>query len=277
MIPAGFDYLRAGSLAHATDLLREHGEDAKLLAGGHSLIPLMKFRLAAPEVLIDISGVPELRTLEAGDGVLRLGAGLRLRDLERSSLVREQLPLLAAAISTVGDRQVRAKATIGGGVVHGDPAADVPAVLVTLDATMVLRGPAGDREVSADEFFLDFWETDCTPDEILVEIRVPTLPGQRWSFQKFRQRSQDWATVGVAVQERADGRYAVGLVNMGTVPLRARAVEEALAGGAGAGAAAARAADGASPPSDLRADSAYRAHLATVLTAEALVECGIGG
>ena len=159
---------------------------------------------------------------------------------------------------------------------HGDPAADVPAVLVALDASMLLRGPAGEREVPADEFFLDFWETACTPDEILVEIRVPALPGRGWSFQKFRQRSQDWATVGVAVQERADGRHAVALVNMGPVPLRARAVEEALAGGAGAEAAAARAADGASPPSDLRADAAYRAHLAWVLTGEALAECGTG-
>ena len=276
MIPSGFDYLRAESLAHAADLLREHGEDAKILAGGHSLIPLMKFRLAAPEVLVDISGIPELRTLAAEDGVLRLGAGLRYRDLEHSSLVREQLPLLAAAIGTVGDRQVRAKGTIGGGVVHGDPAADVPAVLMALDATMVLRGPAGDREVPADQFFIDFWETACTPVEILVEIRVPALPGRAWSFQKFRQRSQDWATVGVAVQERADGRRAVGLVNMGPVPLRARAVEEALDGGADVETAAARAGDGASPPSDLRADAAYRTHLASVLTAKALAECGTG-
>lgn len=276
MIPADFDYLRAESLPHAAELLAEHGDDAKLLAGGHSLIPLMKFRMAAPEVLVDISGISELRTLEAEDGVLRLGAGLRYRDLERSPLVRDQVPLLLAAISTVGDRQVRAKGTIGGGVVHGDPAADVPAVLLALDATMVLRGPGGDREVPADEFFVDFWETACAPDEILVEIRVPALPGRGWSYQKFHQRSQEWATVGVAVQEGADGRPAVGLVNMGAVPLRARAVEEALAGGADVETAAARAADGATPPSDLRADGAYRAHLASVLTAKALAECGIG-
>jgi carbon-monoxide dehydrogenase medium subunit len=276
MIPAGFDYLRASSLAHATDLLGEHGDDAKLLAGGHSLIPLMKFRLAAPEVLVDISGLAELRALELEDGVLRLGAGLRYRDLEHSPLVRENLPLLAAAIATVGDRQVRAKGTIGGAVVHGDPAADVPAVLVALDATMVLHGPSGDREVPADEFFVDFWETACGLDEILVEIRVPALPGRGWGFQKFRQRSQDWATVGVAVQERADGRPAVGLVNMGAVPVRARAVEEALAGGADVRTAAARAAEGASPPSDLRADAAYRSHLATTLTATALADAGVG-
>lgn len=276
MIPAGFDYLRATSLQHAADLLAEHGEGAKLLAGGHSLLPLMKFRLAAPEVLVDISGLPELRTTEQADGGLRLGAGLRYRDVERSPLVREQLPLLAAAVASVGDRQVRARGTIGGAVMHGDPAADVPAVLVALDATFLLRGPGGEREVPAGDFFVDFWETAARPDEILVEIRVPALPGRSWGFQKFRQRSQDWAIVGVAVQQGADGGHTVGLVNMGPVPLRARAVEEALHGGAGADDAAERAADGTSPPSDLRGDGAYRAHLARTLTAAALREAGAG-
>ena len=276
MIPAGFEYLRADSLDHAAALLAERGDDAKLLAGGHSLIPLMKFRLAAPEVLIDISRLTELRTLEQGDGTLRLGAGLRYRDLEFSSVIREQLPLLAAAVASVGDRQVRARGTIGGALVHGDPAADVPAVLLALDATMVLQGPGGQREVPAGEFFVDFWETACGPDEVLVEIRVPALAGRGWGFQKFRQRSQDWATVGVAVQERTDGGHAVALVNMGRVPLRARGVEEALAGGADPRTAAGRAAEGISPPADLRADAAYRAHLARVLTAKALSEAGAG-
>ncbi|MGK5169763.1 FAD binding domain-containing protein [Geodermatophilus sp. CPCC 205761] len=276
MIPAGFDYLQASSLEHAASLMAEHGDDAKWLAGGHSLIPLMKFRLAAPEVLIDISRLPELRTLEESDGVLRLGAGLRYRDLELSSLVREQVPLLAAAAATVGDRQVRARGTIGGAVMHGDPAADVPAVLLALDATLVLRRPSGQREVSAHGFFLDFWETAAEPDDILLEIRVPVQPGRGWGFRKFRQRSQDWAIVGVAVQETAGG-HAVGLVNMGSVPLRARAVEEALAGGAGVDVAAVRAAEGAGPPSDLRADAAYRSHLAQVLTAEALNQAGARG
>ncbi|MFW3169302.1 FAD binding domain-containing protein [Geodermatophilus sp. CPCC 206100] len=274
MIPAEFDYLAASSLDHALDLLGEHGDEAKLLAGGHSLIPLMKFRLAAPSVLVDISRLTELRTLDRSDGVLRLGAGLRIRDLELSPVVREQLPLLAAAAASVGDRQVRARATIGGTVVHGDPAADLPAVLVTLDATLVLRGPAGRREVPAAEFFVDFWETDCRLDEVLVEIVVPALPGRRWGFQKFRQRSQDWATVGVAVQETADGQHAVGLVNMAPVPWRASAVEDALRAGASADEAAGHAAEGAAPPSDLRGDSAYRAHLARVLTAQALSEAG---
>ena len=277
MIPAGFDYLRAESLDHAAALKAEQGEDAKFLAGGHSLIPLMKFRLAAPSALIDISGLAELRQLRQDDGTLRLGAALRYRDLEFSPLVREQLPLLAAAVATVGDRQVRAKGTIGGAVVHGDPAADVPAVLLALDATLVLRGPGGEREVAAQDFFVDFWQTAAEPDEILVEIRVPARQGRPWGFVKFRQRSQDWATVGVAVQERTDGEPAVALVNMGPTPLRARAVEEALAGDSTVAEAAALAAEGAAPPSDLRADADYRRHLARVLTAKALSQAGAGG
>lgn len=276
MIPADFDYVRADSLGHATALKADHGEDAKFLAGGHSLIPLMKFRLAAPSALIDISRLAELRHLQQDDGVLRLGAGLRYRDLEFSPLVHEQLPLLAAVVATVGDRQVRARGTIGGSVVHGDPAADVPAVLLALDATLVLRGPGGDREVVAQDFFVDFWETAVQPDEILVEIRVPALPQRPWGFVKFRQRSQDWATVGVAVQERNDRRPAVALVNMGPTPLRARAVEEALAGGSSVEEAAAQASEGASPPSDLRADAEYRLHLARVLTGRALTQAGAG-
>jgi carbon-monoxide dehydrogenase medium subunit len=275
MIPARFDYLRADSLAHAAALKDEHGDDAAFLAGGHSLIPLMKFRLAAPEVLIDISAVPELRTLERSGAVLRLGAGLRYRDVEFSPLVREQVPLLAAAVATVGDRQVRARGTLGGAVMHGDPAADVPAVLLALDAALVLRGPRGEREVAAADFFLDFWETAAEPDEILLEVRVPVQPGRAWSFQKFRQRSQDWAIVGVAVQQTADG-HAIGLVNMGPVPLRAHATEHALTDGAGADQAASRAIEGTSPPSDLRGDAAYRSHLAQVLTAKALREAGAG-
>lgn len=276
MIPAAFDYIRAISLEHAAALLAENDEDAKLMAGGHSLIPLMKFRLAAPSVVIDISGLAELRTLELDGCMLRLGAGLRYRDLESSALIAEQLPLLALAASTVGDRQVRARGTLGGAVVHGDPAADMPAVLVALDATLLLRGPAGDRELPAADFFVDFWQTAAEPDEILLEIRVPTHPGQAWSYQKFHQRSQDWAVVGVAAQQRADGTHAVGLVNMGPVPIRARAVEQALAAGAGSEGAAALAAEGSTPPSDMRADSEYRAHLAKVLTAKALIEAGAG-
>lgn len=274
MIPAEFDYVRAETLDQAVTLLADNDEDAKLLAGGHSLIPLMKFRLAAPSVLVDISGLAELRRLESTDGVLRLGAGLRYRDLENSPVIREQLPLLAHAASTVGDRQVRARGTIGGAVVHGDPAADLPAVLVALDATFLLHGPEGDREIAAADFFVDFWETAAGPEEVLVEIQVPALPGRGWGFQKFHQRSQDWAIVGAAVQELADGRYATALVNMGPVPVRAQGVEQALADGTPAPHAAQRAADGTSPPEDLRADAEYRSHLARVLTAAALEQAG---
>jgi carbon-monoxide dehydrogenase medium subunit len=276
VIPAGFDYLRAESLDHAAALKADRGEDAKFLAGGQSLIPLMKFRLAVPASLIDVSRLTELRHLDRDDGTLRLGAGLTFRELEFSPVVREQLPLLAAAAASVGDRQVRARATIGGSVVHCDPAGDAPAVLLALDATMVLRGPGGTREIPARDFFVDFWETAAHPDEVLVEIRVPALPGRPWGFVKFRQRSQDWATVGVAVQERADGRRAVALVNMGPTPLRARAVEEALAGGGSVEEAAALAGEGAAPPSDLRGDADYRRHLARVLTVRALTQAGLG-
>lgn len=274
MIPESFDYVKATSVAHALNLLAEYGEDAKFLAGGHSLIPVMKFRLAAPSALVDISGLPELRTLTLDGEHLRLGAGLRYRDLQHSPLVLEHLPLLAQAAASVGDAQVRARGTIGGAVVHGDPAADLPAVLVAVDATMVLRGPGGDRQVLATDFFIDFWETAAAADEILLEVQVPALSGRAYSYQKFHQRSQDWAIVGVAAQELEGGGYGVGLVNMGPVPIRARTVEQALAAGADGPTAAARAAEGTRPLSDLRGDAAYRSHLAVVLTRRALQEVG---
>lgn len=276
MIPVAFDYLRATSVPHALDLLQEHGDEAKLLAGGHSLIPLMKFRLAAPAVLVDISGLTELGRLDLDGDTLRLGAGLRYRDLERSELVRTHLPLLARAAAQVGDAQVRARGTLGGAVAHGDAAADLPAVLVAVDATIVLRGPDGDREVAACDFFVDFWETAADPSEVLLEICVPALAGRPWSYQKFHQRSQDWAIVGVAAQEAESGRVALGLVNMGPVPMRATATEEAYAGGAEVETAAALAAEGTRPVSDLRGDAGYRSHLATVLVGRALHEVGSG-
>lgn len=276
MIPARFDYVRATSASHALDLVHHHGEDAKFLAGGHSLLPLMKYRLAAPTVLVDVGRLPELRILEADGDWLRLGAGLRYRELLAAPVVRTEAPLLAAAIAHVGDPQVRARGTIGGAVVHGDPAADVPAVLLALEATFVLRGRDGDREVAAADFFVDFWETAAAPGELLVECRVRRLPGRRWGYRTFRQRSQDWSTVGVAAQESVDGSFAVGLVNMGPVPMRAAATEAALSAGEGVNAAAARAAEGTAPPSDLRGDADYRRHLARVLASDALVDAGAG-
>ena len=269
MIPTRFDYVRASSVDDA--LTRIAGdEDAKLLAGGHSLLPIMKLRMATPSTLVDISGLPELGGLRLEGDVLHIGAGVRHRELERSETVRTCVPLLAHAASTVGDPQVRSRGTIGGSVAHADPAADFPAVLLALGATMVLRGPGGERSVPVEEFFVDFWETALRPDEVLTEIQVPTRRGEPWSYQKFRQRAQEWAIVGVAAQGGPE--TTVALVNMASTPMRASATEQALAAGASPAEAAARADEGTSPTDDLRADSGYRRHLARTLVGRALAE-----
>ena len=265
MIPAKFDYARASSADEAVSLLQEHGEDAKLLAGGHSLIPLMRLRLATPAVLIDIGGVRDLSYVrDAGDHVA-VGALTRHRDIETSDVAP---PLLAHVAGQVGDPQVRHRGTIGGSLAHGDPASDLPAALIALGATLVVRGPDGERTVGIDDFFTGFLETAVGPADVLTEIRVPKASGG-WSFQKFNRRAQDWAIVGVAAQRR-NGGVGVGLVNMGSTPLRARAVEEAVAGGASAEDAAAAAGQGTEPTADLNASVEYRQHLARVLTRRAL-------
>ncbi|MGE5136597.1 MAG: FAD binding domain-containing protein [Gemmatimonadota bacterium] len=268
MIPNQFDYLRAQSVDEALSLLASHGGEAKLLAGGMSLLPLMKLRLASPAAVIDVRGLPELTGLTEADGVLRIGAGVRHRDLERSELVRRAAPLLATAAATIGDAQVRARGTIGGSLAHADPAADLPAVMLALEATLILRGPGGTREVAAGDFFLDLWETALAPGELVTEVRVPSTEGRPHGFIKFRQRSQDWAIVGAAVV--GGGEPRVALVNMGMTPLRAGAVEAALAAGAPPAEAAAHADEGTSPVSDLHADAGYRRHLSRVLVRRAL-------
>jgi len=272
MIPAPFDYVRAESADHAVTLLREHGSDAKVLAGGHSLLPLMKLRLAAPSVLVDVGRVGELRYVRDAGDHLAIGALTRHRDLEISDVVREHVPLLAHAASFVGDPQVRHRGTFGGTLAHGDPASDLPAVALALGATLVARGPGGERTIPATEFFRGFLETALADDEVLTEVRVPKVGGAGWSFQKFNRRAQDWAIVGVACVR--NGTTGIGLVNMGPVPLRATAVEEALASGAAVADAAGLAADGAEPPSDLNGSSDYRGHLAAVLVRRALEEAG---
>ncbi len=272
MIPASFDYRRASSLEEAVDLLAAGGEDTKLLAGGHSLLPLMKLRLAAPAQLLDIGRLSELSYVrEDGDRVV-IGALTRHRDLEISDILRHHVPLLAHVAGQVGDPQVRHRGTIGGSIAHGDPASDLPAACLALDATFTAVGPGGERTIEACHFFEGFLQTALEPDEVLTRISVPKVAGHGWSFQKFNRRAQDWAIVGVAAVRGA--RTGVALINMGPVPLRASRTEQALAAGATAREAAAHAADGLDPPGDLNASPEYRRHLAEVLVRRALEESG---
>jgi carbon-monoxide dehydrogenase medium subunit len=267
MIPAPFTYQRAGSVEEALDLAAVGGDDAKFLAGGHSLLPLMKLRLAVPAMLVDIGRLAELAGITDEGSHIAVGALTTHYQLATSGLLAREIPLLAHAADQVGDPQVRHRGTIGGSLVHADPAADLPAVILALDATLVARGPAGSREIPAGEFFQSLFETSLAPGELLTQIRIPRPASTGWSFQKFTKRAIDWAIVGVAVQ---GGRVA--LVNMGQTPLRAAAVEQALASGAAPGDAAAHAAEGTSAPGDINADRGYREHLARVLTGRALAE-----
>jgi carbon-monoxide dehydrogenase medium subunit len=276
VIPAPFDYQRASSVDEAIGLLSEHGDEAKLLAGGHSLLPLMKLRLAAPAVLVDIGRIGDLSFISAGSGgSVSIGALTRHHDVASSDVLREQVPLLAQVAGQVGDPQVRHRGTIGGSIAHGDPASDLPAALLALRATLVARGPGGEREIAADDFFTGFLETALADDEVLTEIRVPAVPGVGWAFEKFNRRAQDWAIVGVAaVLTDGAGGPGVGLVNMGSLPLRAAGVEDALRSGSSAVDAAARADEGTEPPDDLNASPEYRRHLAQVLVRRALETAG---
>jgi carbon-monoxide dehydrogenase medium subunit len=268
VIPAPFTYQRAGSVDEALSLAADGGEDAKFLAGGHSLLPLMKLRLAVPEILIDIGRLRELRYIREEDGHIAVGALSTYSDLVASGLLARELPLLAHVAAEVGDPQVRHCGTLGGSLAHADSAADLPAVILALDAVLVARGPSGIREIEAGAFFRGLFESDLQPGELLTEIRIPkpSAPAS-WSFQKFRKRAIDWAIVGVAVQ---GGNVA--LVNMGQTPVRATPVEQALAAGAAARDAAAHAAEQTRAPEDLNADRGYREHLARVLVARALEE-----
>jgi carbon-monoxide dehydrogenase medium subunit len=270
MIPPSFDYVVADSAASALAALAEHGDDAKLLAGGHSLIPLMKFRLAAPAVLVDIGRLRELSFIADRGDHLAIGALTRHRAVETSELVQAHAPLLAHVAGQVGDPAVRHRGTLGGSLAHGDPAADLPAAALALGATLVAHGPRGERTIDASSFFDSFLKTALEPDELLVEVRVPKATGAGWSYQKFNRRAQDWAIVGAAVQLGAVPRVA--LVNMAMTPMRAEAVEAAIAGGATATDAAALAAVGAAPPEDVNGDAEYRGHLARVLVQRGLVE-----
>jgi carbon-monoxide dehydrogenase medium subunit len=255
-------------------MLSDLGDDAKLLAGGHSLIPLMKLRLASPGTLIDIGRLRELSYVRADGDRVRIGALTRHYDVQTNDVLAREVPILAYATSKVGDPQVRHRGTIGGSLAHGDPASDLPAVCLALDAVLSVVGPGGERQIAAADFFQGFLETALGPDEILTEISVPKVAGAGWSFQKFNRRAQDWAIVGVAAVR--NGHAGVALVNMGATPVRATAVEEALAAGAAPAEAATHASDGLDPPRDLNASPEYRRHLAEVLVRRALEEASAG-
>jgi carbon-monoxide dehydrogenase medium subunit len=270
MIPAPFDYDVASSADDAIEMLSSNS-DAKLLAGGHSLLPLMKLRLARPSMLVDIGRISDLSYVrDAGDHIA-IGALTPHEDVHFDSSLKEQCPIMAHTAGEIGDPQVRHCGTIGGSVAHGDPASDLPTVLSALEATIIVRGADGERTVAATEFFKGFFEVDLTPQELITEIRVPKTGGAGWSYQKFHHRAQDWAVVGVAAVAE-DGGARVALTTMGETPLRARGVEEALASGSSPADAAARADEGTSPPSDPFGSAEYRRELAKVLTRRALDE-----
>lgn len=279
MIPASFDYLRAGTVDEAVHALADAGEDAKVIAGGQSLLPLLRLRLAYPELLVDIGSIDTLTGVrDAGDALL-IGAMTTHHDVLADPLVREHCPLLSLATATVADPAVRHRGTLGGSLAHADPAGDLPAVTVALDARMIAQGPGGVREIPAESFFVDYLTSALSPDEILTGVRIPKVTGARCRYEKFHRTAQAWAIVGVAACLRiTDGRITaprVALTNMGQRPVRARAVESALEGvepTREAIDAAASAADAdTDPPSDLHGGADYRRHLAVVLTGRAVV------
>jgi carbon-monoxide dehydrogenase medium subunit len=279
VIPLAFDYEVAESVDHAIDLLGQHGEEAKLLAGGHSLLPIMKLRLAAPAVLVDLGRLEDLKYVRDEGDHIAVGAMTRHTDVEHNQLLQEQCGLLAYTTSLVGDPQVRHRGTIGGSIAHGDAASDLPSALLALEGTFVVKGSGGERTVAAADFFEDYLQTALAPDEVLTEIRVPKL-GQNagWSYKKFNRRAQDWAVVGAAaVVERSNGSISsarIGLTNMGSTPVRATAAENALSGASADSVAEATSSadEGTSPASDIAASSEYRRHLARVLSRRAVEE-----
>ena len=276
MIPAEFDYTAPDTLEEAIKAVADGGEDAKLLAGGHSLLPLMKLRLAAPSLLVDLRRVPGLHGIQREDGTWRIGALTPHAELERTS----DLGVVARAAGTIADPQVRNRGTIGGSLAHGDPASDLPAVMMICDASVTLQGAGGQRSVAANDLFRNYLETAIEPAEVLTEVRIPAYDGWGYSYQKFTRRSEDWAMVAVSVLVKQTGDVCedvrVGLTNMSSVPLRAGAVEEALRGkplnAESIAQAAEQAAEGTDPPADLNASADYKRHLARVLCRRALQE-----
>ena len=275
MIPAEFDYVRPASIDEALSALSAGGEDAKLLAGGHSLLPLMKLRLAAPTLLVDLGGVPGMTGIVRENGAWRIGA----MTTHSAMAGEEALGLSAKVASTIADPQVRYRGTYGGSLAHGDPASDQLAILLAHEGSVIVRGASGEREIPAAELFQDYLTTAVGDDEILTEVRLPALDGYGFGYRKFNRRQEDWAmvAVGALVKKAPDGTcedVRVGLTHMGSVPLRATTVEQALRGMTldpnSIAAAAEQAAEGTEPPADLNASADYKRHLARVLTKRAL-------
>lgn len=273
MIPASFEYARAEAVEEAISLLGSR-EDAKLLAGGHSLLPAMKLRVARPSLLVDIGRLQDLSYVREDGDTVAIGALTRHHDVANSGVLQQLCPIVAYAAGQIGDPQVRHMGTIGGSVAHGDPAADMPTVLVALDAEVTAQGPGGTRTISAKDLFTSLFETSLAPNEVLTEIRVPKTGGRGWSYIKFNRRAMDWAIVGVAALNGASP--AVALTNMGLTPVRASAVEQALAGGADPATAAQQAAEGTAPPDDTFASAEYRRELAKVLVRRAIQDAMSG-
>jgi aerobic carbon-monoxide dehydrogenase medium subunit len=277
VITAPFDYEAPESLEEAIRMLHENGEDAKALAGGHSLLPLMKMRLAVPTLLVDLRRIPGLHGVRQEDGGWRIGAMTRHADLQDAP----ELGVVARAAGLIADQQVRNRGTIGGSLAHGDPASDLPAVALALDGEVTARGPSGERTIAARDLFQDYLTTSLAHDELITEVRLPAQDGWSFGYQKFARRAEDWAMVGVCavVRKAVDGTcedVRIGLTHMGSTPLRASAAEEALRGqaldAASIGRAAEQAAEGTEPPGDLNATPDYKRHLARVLTRRALEE-----
>jgi carbon-monoxide dehydrogenase medium subunit len=276
MIPAEFDYAAPETLDEAIRMLDENGDEAKLLAGGHSLVPLMKLRLAAPALLVDMRKIPGLHGIQRDDGTWRIGAMTPHAAVEDTP----ELGIFSRVAATIADRQVRNRGTLGGSLAHGDPASDLPAILLITEGSVTLQGSGGQRTVQAAELFRDYLETAIEPGEVLTEVRIPAYDGWGFSYQKFNRRSEDWAMVAVSALLKQSGGTCedvrVGLTNMASVPLRAGAVEEALRGQTlnadSIATAADLAADGTDPPADLNASSDYKRHLARVLCRRALTE-----
>lgn len=264
MIPSAFEYARAKSVEETVKLLRDLGSEAKVLAGGHSLIPLMRMRLAQPSVLVDINRIDDLDYVRLDQGRLHIGALTRHHQLQENELVRKHLPLLSEMADEVGDNQVRSMGTIGGVMAHADSAGDYPTLALMLDADVVTDR----RSITASDFFQDVFTSALEADEVIREVVFPVAQGPH-RYIKFRRRLIDWAIVGVAAQRLDDG-WRIGLTNVGPTPVRAHAVEALLSSGASAEESSAKADEGLNPSADLRASADYKRHLARVLTQRAL-------